>query len=278
MNIGYLKKYKPITPSMRHTVLVNKSNLNRTHLSFLATTTKNTAGRNHSGKITVRHRAGYTKKKYRYIDFYYNQVNIPGRILTIEYDPQRSAFINLVRYDNGYLAYKIYTHTMKINETICTTRNVRFDVGYSSELKYIPEGSLVHNVELRPDKGGNLIRAAGIYGILLSKKNGVATIKLPSKQFKEVSWFCKATIGMTSNIYHRDQVIGKAGRAAWLGKRPSVRGVAMNPVDHPHGGGEGKRSNKKEVFNYTGRITRGRKTARKYKYKHLTQKSNRIYL
>lgn len=278
MNIGILKKYKPITPSMRHAILVNKSYLLRSNLKFLSTNYQPSAGRNHTGKITVRHLVGFTKKRFRYIDFYYNQYNIPAKVLSIEYDPQRSAFINLLSYDNGYMAYKLSTHKIEVGQTLCVTRNVRFDIGYSSELKYIPEGSLIHNIELRPDRGGSLVRAAGIYAILLSKKNGVATLKLPSKELKEVSWYCKATIGIVSNIYHRDQVLGKAGRSVRLGRKPVVRGVAMNPVDHPHGGGEGKRSNKKEVFNYTGRIIRGRKTRRSYQFKHIVNKKNRIYL
>lgn len=278
MNIGNLKKFKPITPSMRHTVLINKNNLIRTKITCLCKKHHTNAGRNHSGKITVRHKISYTKKKHRLIDFYYNQYNIPGTIMSIEYDPLRSAFINLIRYDNGFYTYKINTEGVHIGDIIYTTRNVRFDTGYSSELRYLPEGSLIHNVELRPDRGASLIRSAGIYGLLLSKSNGIATVKLPSKEIKELSLYCKATIGIVSNIYHRDQVVGKAGRSVRLGKRPSVRGVAMNPVDHPHGGGEGKRSNKKEVFNYTGHCIRGTKTSRKYKYKHIVSKMNKIYL
>lgn len=278
MKIGKLKKFKPITPSLRHTILIDRSNMLRSKFKFLNINYKNKAGRNNTGKITVRHRVGFVKKKYRHIDFYYNQSNIPAKVISIEYDPQRSAFISLVRYINGYLAYKINTHNIYPGDYVCTTKNVRFDNGYSSELKYIPEGSFVHNVELRPDKGSCMVRSAGIYAILLSKKDGVATIKLPSKELKDLSWNCKATIGIVSNLHHRDRVIGKAGRSLYMGKRPSVRGVAMNPVDHPHGGGEGKKSNKKEVFNYTGHKIRGKKTARKFKFKHLVNKSNRIHL
>lgn len=277
-NIGTLKKYKPITPSMRHTVLVDKSKLDRTISKFLTTDYRSASGRNNTGAITVRHRASYTKRKYRYIDHYYTQSNIPGKVRSIEYDPMRSAFISLIQYDNGFYTYKLNTHLVRIGQVVKTTPDVRFEAGQSSELKYIPEGSLIHSIELRPDRGASIARSAGMYAMLLSKSGDRATIKLPSKQIKEVSIYCKATIGTVSNIYHRDQVLGKAGRSIRLGKRPKVRGVAMNPVDHPHGGGEGKRSNKKEVFNYTGRVTRGTKTSRPHKHKHTVNKINKIYL
>lgn len=278
IQIGALKKYKPITPSMRHTVLVDKSKLERTISKFLTTDYRNNSGRNNTGSITVRHKGSYTKRKYRLVDHHYNQYNVPGEVRSIEYDPMRSAFISLIQYDNGLYTYKLNTHLVKVGQVISTTPNVRFEAGQSSELRYIPEGSLIHSIELRPDRGASIARSAGMYGMLLSKSGDRATIKLPSKQIKEVSIYCKATIGTVSNIYHRDQVLGKAGRSIRLGRRPKVRGVAMNPVDHPHGGGEGKRSNKKEVFNYTGHVTRGTKTSRSYKHKHIVSKINKIYL
>lgn len=273
-----LKKYKPITPSMRHTILIDKNSLDKTNIKFLSINYKASAGRNNTGSITVRGRGSYTKRKYRLIDHHYSNINVPGKVYSVEHDPQRSAFISLIHYDNGLYSYKLATHNIKVGQVICLTPNVRFDVGFSSEIKYIPEGSLIHSIELRPDRGACLVRSAGMNAILLSKSNTKATIKLPSKQIKEISIYCKATIGTVSNIYHRDQILGKAGRSIRLGRKPKVRGVAMNPVDHPHGGGEGKRSNKKEVFNYTGRIIRGSKTSRPNKLKHVVHKINKIYI
>lgn len=260
MTIGSLKKYRPITASLRHTIRINTKFLDRTNLKWMTNPHRSNAGRNTTGSITVRRKGGGSKKKFRIVDYSYSQMNIPGLIQTIEYDPIRTAFLSLINYDNGLCIYKIATHNVKQGSSTITSKNVRFEHGNSSELRYLPEGSLIHSVELRPDRGASLARAAGTYAILLTKVNNIATLKLPSKTIVDVSLDTRATVGVVSNIYHRDTVIGKAGRSRLLGKRPKVRGVAMNPIDHPHGGGEGKRSNKKEVFNYTGKVVRGRRT------------------
>lgn len=269
--------YKPITPSLRHTILVDKSQLNKTYNNRQLTSPyKGDVGRNSKGLILIRHKINATKKKYRLLDYYYNQIEIPGFILSVEYDPMRSSYINLVRYDNGFVTYKLNTYGIGKGDSIKTTKHVRFDNGYSSELKFIPEGSYVHNLELRPDRGGSIARSAGTHCTLLTKNNKYAIIKLPSKKIIHLNIHCKATLGITSNILHRDQHLGKAGRSLKLGKRPTVRGVAMNPIDHPHGGGEGKKSNKKESYNFTGRVIKGMRTQRKYKHKIQVNKLNKI--
>lgn len=278
MTIGSIKKYRPITASLRHTIRINTSGLDICRYKYLLNPYKKHAGRNFTGKLLVRHRGGCVKRQYRQLDYNYNLINIPGRIETIEYDPVRTAFVSLILYDNGLCTYKITTHNTKQGDPIILSKKIRFDLGSSNELRYLPEGSLIHNIEHRPDRGSSIARSAGTYGILLSKLNNVATIRLPSKQIKEFSLDCRATVGMVSNIYHRDTIIGKAGRSRLLGKRPTVRGVAMNPIDHPHGGGEGKRSNKKEVYNYTGRVIRGRSTSNKLKYKTKVRRLHRINL
>jgi large subunit ribosomal protein L2 len=277
--IGNLINYKPITPSLRHTILVNKKNLGKTKFIPLLKKYSYKSGRNSEGHITIRHRGGYTKRIYRLINYYYDTINVPGTVISIEYDPNRSAFINLIQYDNGYYSFKIATHLVKVQSTVITSHNHKKQaLGSSSELKYIPEGSLIHSIELRPDRGGILARSAGTYGLILNKARQHIAIKLPSKEIKFLSPYCKATIGIVSNVHHKEEQLGKAGRSRRKGRRPSVRGVAMNPVDHPHGGGEGKKSKKKEILNYTGKQRRGRKTSRKYKHTYIVNKNNHIYL
>nr|YP_009370812.1 ribosomal protein L12 [Pharyngomonas kirbyi]ARO47978.1 ribosomal protein L12 [Pharyngomonas kirbyi] len=276
MNLGQIKSYKPITPSMRHVKTVNLSNLDRTEINFLSKPYKQSSGRNNKGRITVKGRGGGPKKNNKLIDFHYNQVGVPGIVVSVEFDCNRSSFINLIRYDNGFLSYRLNAHGIYAGDKFIITKNIRFDNGFSSELKFIPEGSYIYNVELRPDRGGSIARAAGVKSILLSKDRNKATLKLPSKEIIELSCNCKATIGVVSNIYHRDRSTGNFGKAKKKGRRPSVRGVAKNPIDHPHGGGEGKKSKRKDVVNFKGRLKRGQKTSRLYKHTILTNKINKI--
>lgn len=260
---SFLKTFKPITPSLRHTCILNtrKLNLLKTKLPFkLNYNKKHSAGRNNQGRITVRHQGNLVKTNYKLIDFKYSILNIPGVIKTLEYNLHRSAFISLVQYANGVLLYQLAHLETKINDTIMFSLKTRFEKGNASILKYLPEGINIFNLEKNPGEGATYIRSGGTYGIILSKlSNGFVTVKLPSKKTLLFSQYCKATVGIVSNIENRDQILGKAGRSRWYGIRPTVRGVAMNPVDHPHGGGEGKKSKKRQNYNYTGYYYKGKK-------------------
>ena len=260
---SFLKTFKPITPSLRHTCILNTRKLNilKTKLPFKLNYNKtHAAGRNNQGRITVRHQGNLVKTNYKLIDFKYSILNIPGTVKTLEYNLHRSAFICLVQYSNGVLLYQLAHLETKVNDTIMFSLKTRFEKGNASILKYLPEGINIFNLEKNPGEGAIYIRSGGTYGIILSKlSNGFVTVKLPSKKTLLFSQYCKATVGIVSNIENRDQILGKAGRSRWYGIRPTVRGVAMNPVDHPHGGGEGKKSKKRQNYNYTGYYYKGKK-------------------
>lgn len=260
---SFLKTFKPITPSLRHTCILNTRKLNilTTKVRFkLHYIKSHSAGRNNQGRITVRHHGNLIKSNYKYIDFKYSILNIPGYIKTLEYNIHRSSFISLVQYANGVLVYQLAHNEVQLNDQIRFSLTTRFEKGSSSILKSLPEGINIFNLEKNPGSGAIYIRSAGTYGIILSKlSNGFVTIKLPSKKILLFSQYCKATVGIVSNIENRDQILGKAGRSRWYGIRPTVRGVAMNPVDHPHGGGEGKKSKKRQNYNYTGYYYKGKK-------------------
>ena len=238
-----LKKYKPTTPGQRHKIVTTFDDItcSKPERSLLFPVMK-TGGRNNSGKITVRQRGGGHKRRLRLIDFLRDKENIPATVKTIEYDPNRSARIALVAYADGEKRYIIAPAGLKVGQKIASGRGVSPDVGNTLYLSDIPLGTIVHNIELRPGEGASMARSAGAYAQLLSRAGKYANLKLPSGEIRMVLVTCKATIGSVSNPDHSNEQSGKAGRSRWFGRRPRTRGVAMNPVDHPMGGGEGRAS------------------------------------
>lgn len=233
--------YKPTTASRRNMSVTDYSVLSKVapEKSLLAPTS-NRSGRNSYGRITVRHRGGANRKKYRIIDFKRQKVDAPANVLSIEYDPNRSAFIALVQYEDGEKRYIIAPNGLKTGDVVVSGATADIKPGNALPLGSIPTGTLIHNVELYPGKGAQLARAAGNTAQLMAKENGMALLRLPSGELRNVPVNCMATIGQVSNIDHENVKIGKAGRKRHMGFRPTVRGSAMNPNDHPHGGGEGK--------------------------------------
>jgi len=201
---------------------------------------KKTAGRNSYGRITVRHRGGGNKIKYRIIDFKRNKLDVPAKVMTLEYDPNRSAFIALIQYEDGVKSYIIAPNGLKVGDTVISSASADIKPGNTLPISNIPVGTIIHNIELAPGKGAQLVRSAGNSAQLMAKEGKYAQVRLPSGEVRMVLTVCKATIGQVSNIDHENVSIGKAGRKRHLGWRPTVRGVVMNPCDHPHGGGEGK--------------------------------------
>ena len=233
--------FKPTTPSRRNMSVTDYSGLSKVapEKSLLAPTS-NKSGRNNNGRITVRHRGGANRKKYRIIDFKRRKFDAPGTVLTLEYDPNRSAFIALVQYEDGEKRYIIAPNGLKVGDVVVSGTTADIKPGNALPLENIPVGTFIHNVELYPGKGAQLARAAGNMAQLMARENGMALLRLPSGELRNVAVNCMATIGQVSNIDHENVKIGKAGRKRHMGWRPSVRGSAMNPNDHPHGGGEGK--------------------------------------
>ncbi len=261
-----VKKYNPITPGTRFRVgnTFSEVTTDRPEKS-LVSSTKRTGGRNHDGKMTMRNRGGGHKKKYRVIDFNRDKDGIPGTIKSIEYDPNRTAFIALVFYVDGEKRYIIAPDGLKVGDTVESGKGVAPNTGNALLLSEIPLGATIHAIEMNPGKGAALARSAGTYGQLMGREGKYAIIKLPSGEVRRILLTCKATIGATSNPDHGLQVLGKAGRKRWLGRRPRVRGVAMNPVDHPMGGGEGKASGG-HPQSRTGIMAKGQKTRNKKKH------------
>lgn len=233
--------YKPTSAARRNMSVTDYSSLSKKgpEKSLLASL-KHKAGRNSYGRITVRHRGGGNRTKYRIIDFKRQKHDMAATVQTIEYDPNRSAFIALVRYEDGEKRYIIAPHGLKVGDVVYSGANADIKSGNALPLKNIPVGTFVHNVELYAGKGAQLARSAGIMAQLMAKENGMALLRLPSGELRNVSENCMATIGQVSNIDHENVKIGKAGRKRHMGWRPTVRGSVMNPNDHPHGGGEGK--------------------------------------
>jgi large subunit ribosomal protein L2 len=224
------------------------------------------AGRNNQGRITTRHRGGGHKRKYRLIDFKRNKDGIPGKVATIEYDPNRSAHIALINYVDGEKRYIIAPHGLKVGMTIMSGPDADIRVGNALPLRNIPVGTVIHNIELKPGRGGQLVRAAGASAQLLGKEGDYAIVRLTSGETRMIHLDCRATIGQVGNLDHELITVGKAGRSRWLGRRPTVRGSVMNPVDHPHGGGEGKAPiGRKSPVTPWGKPTLGFKTRKKNK-------------
>ncbi len=238
-----VRKLKPVTPGQRHRVVntFEEITTNKPEKSLLQCL-KSTGGRNNVGKMTVRYRGGGHKRQYRIIDFKRDKENMPAIVKTIEYDPNRSAFIALVVYADGEKRYIVAPHGLKVGQTVVSGKGISPEIGNCLYLSEIPLGSIIHNIELQPGRGASMARSAGTYAQLLSRDGKYAVLKLPSGETRLVLTTCKATIGAVSNPDHGLVTSGKAGRERWLGRRPRNRGVSMNPVDHPMGGGEGRAS------------------------------------
>ena len=236
-----IKHYKPTTPGRRGMTVLDYSELSKVapEKSLLVSIKKN-AGRNSYGRITVRHRGGGNRKKYRIIDFKRERFDCPATVQTLEYDPNRSAFIALVKYEDGEKRYIIAPIGLKVGDVVVSGAAADIKIGNALPLANIPVGTFIHNVELYPGKGAQLARAAGNMAQLMAKENGMALLRLPSGELRNVPEGCMATVGQVSNPEHENVNIGKAGRKRHMGWRPTVRGSVMNPCDHPHGGGEGK--------------------------------------
>jgi len=238
-----LKSYKPYTPTMRFRTVSSFAEIttDKPEKSLLEPLSKS-GGRNNLGRVTAYHRGGGHKRAYRRIDFKRNKYDIPARVATIEYDPNRSARIALLHYADGEKRYIIAPDGLTVGTTLVSGEEVEIRVGNSMPLSRVPLGSVVHNVEMRPGKGGQIARSAGSYVQLAAKEGEFAHLKLPSGEVRLVKLKCFATLGQVGNLDHEAIILGKAGRSRWLGRRPNVRGVVMNPVDHPMGGGEGRSS------------------------------------
>jgi len=236
-----LKRFKPYTPGRRFMIISDFSDITKSEPEkSLLKPLKKTGGRNHHGRVTVRHIGGGHKRRYRIIDFKRDKFDIPAKVLAIEYDPNRSARIALLMYVDGERRYILAPKGLQVGDTVMSGPNAEIKVGNALPLEKIPDGTIIHNIELKPGKGGQLARSAGTYAQLMAKEGSYALLRLPSGELRRVHVKCLATIGMIGNEDHINEVDGKAGRVRWKGIRPTVRGIAMNPVDHPHGGGEGR--------------------------------------
>ena len=256
-----LKQYRPITPSLRQLVIVDRSELYKGKpVKALTEGLTKSGGRNNTGRITARRMGGGHKRVYRLVDFKRRKFDVPATVERLEYDPNRTAFIALIKYADGTLSYILAPQRLKVGDTVIAGERADVKPGNAMPLKNVPVGSIVHNVELKPGKGGQLARSAGTYLQLVGRDSGYAQLKLPSGEVRVVRGECMATIGAVSNPDQMNTNLGKAGRNRWLGQRPAVRGVAMNPIDHPHGGGEGRTSGGRHPVTPWGKPTKGKKT------------------
>jgi large subunit ribosomal protein L2 len=258
-----LKTFKPTSPGRRSLVLVDRSDLytGRPEKTLVEGLRKK-GGRNNTGRITARRRGGGAKRLYRQIDFKRRKFDVPATVERLEYDPNRTAFIALLKYEDGEIAYILAPQRLSVGDTILAGERVEVRPGNAMPLKAMPVGTIVHNVELKPLKGGQVARSAGSYAQLVGRDAGYAQVRLMSGELRMVHQDCMATVGAVSNPDHMNINLGKAGRTRHMGKRPAVRGVAMNPVDHPHGGGEGRTSGGRHPVTPWGKPTKGRKTRR----------------
>ena len=256
-----LKKFNPTSPGRRQLVLVDRSDLHKGRpVKALTEGKTKKGGRNNKGRITARRIGGGAKQLYRKVDFKRNKFDMPAKVERLEYDPNRTAFIALIKYEDGELAYIIAPQRLAVGDTVISSASADIKPGNTLPLKNIPVGTIIHNIELKPKKGAQMVRAAGAYAQLVGRDGGYAQIKLTSGELRMVLDSCLATVGAVSNPDNMNQNLGKAGRKRHKGKRPSVRGVVMNPFDHPHGGGEGKSSGGRHPVTPWGKKTRGPKT------------------
>ena len=261
-----LKKFKPTTPGQRHKIAVDMSDITASKPEkSLVSSMKKSGGRNNDGRMTMRYLGGGHKQKYRIIDFKRDKFDIPATVKTIEYDPNRTANIALLFYADGEKRYIIAPTGLKVGDVILSGKSATPNIGHAMYLSDVPLGTVVHNIELKPGKGGSISRGAGTYGQLNARDGRYAIVKMPSGETRLILVTCLATIGSVSNAEHNLEVSGKAGRSRWLGRRPRVRGVVMNPVDHPMGGGEG-RSSGGHPRSRNGMPAKGFKTRPKTKY------------
>lgn len=256
-----LKHFNPVTPSLRGTVLIDRKELWKGKPVKTLTEGKNkTGGRNNNGRITSRFIGGGHKQSYRFIDFKRRKFDMPATVERLEYDPNRTAFIALIKYEDGELSYILAPQRLKVGDVVVAGKRVDVKPGNAMPLAAIPVGTIVHNIELKEGAGGKLVRSAGTYAQLVGKDAGYAQIKLQSNELRLVRGECMATVGAVSNPDNMNQHFGKAGRTRWQGRRPHNRGVVMNPVDHPHGGGEGRTSGGRHPVTPWGKPTKGYKT------------------
>jgi large subunit ribosomal protein L2 len=256
-----LKQFKPVTPSLRGTVLIDRSELHKGKpVKGLTEGKSHSGGRNNHGRTTSFFRGGGHKQSYRLVDFKRRKFDVPATVERLEYDPNRTAFIALIKYQDGELSYIIAPQRLKAGDMVVAGTKVDIKPGNAMPLAAIPVGTIIHNIELKQGAGGKMSRAAGTYAQLVGKDAGYAQIKLQSGELRVVRAECMATVGAVSNADNMNQHIGKAGRNRWLGRRPHNRGVVMNPVDHPHGGGEGRTSGGRHPVTPWGKPTKGAKT------------------
>ncbi len=259
-----LKSYNPTTPGQRGLVLVDRSHLWKGRpVKSLTEGLSSTGGRNNAGRMTVRHRGGGAKRLYRKIDFRRSKTDMPARVERLEYDPNRSAFIALLRYEDGELSYIVAPQRLAVGDQVISSDRADIKPGNAMPFSRMPVGTIVHNVEMKPGKGGQLARAAGAYAQFLGRDGGYAQLRLSSGEVRMVRQECRATVGAVSNPDNSNINLGKAGRSRYRGRRPTVRGVVMNPVDHPHGGGEGKSSGGRHPVTPWGKPTKGMRTRRR---------------
>jgi large subunit ribosomal protein L2 len=259
-----IKTYRPVTSSLRHKTGLTFEELT-THEPHkpLVQSLKKSGGRNSRGRIAIRHRGGGHKRLYRIIDFKRDKIDVPGTVETIEYDPNRSAFISLIKYRDGERRYILSPENLQVGQKVISAdRQVDILPGNAMPLRYIPLGTIIHNVEMRKAKGGQMAKAAGSGAQVLAKEGDYAQLRMPSSEIRKIHLDCRATIGQVGNVNHQNISIGKAGRTRWKGIRPHVRGSAMNPIDHPHGGGEGKSKGGRDPVSPWGQPTKGYKTRR----------------
>src|SRR5258708_5377372 len=252
---------KPTTPSQRQLVIVDRSELGKGEpVKALTEGKREKGGRNNHGRVTVRYRGGGHKRRYRVIDFKRTKHDLSAEVVRLEYDPNSSGFIALVKYEDGELAYILAPQRLKAGDKVVSGEKVDVKPGNAMPMRSMPVGTIIHNVEMKVGKGGQIARSAGTYAQLVGRDAGYALLRLSSGEVRMVRAECRATIGAVSNPDRQNIVIGKAGRNRWLGKKPSVRGVAMNPIDHPHGGGEGRTSGRRHPGTPWGKPTKGKKT------------------
>jgi len=256
-----LKHFKPTTPSRRQLVLVDRSGLWKGKpVKALTEGLTKTGGRNNTGRVTVWSRGGGHKRRYRVVDFKRRKFDVPATVERLEYDPNRSAFIALLRYEDGELSYILAPQRLAVGARVISGERADIVPGNAMPMANIPVGTIIHNIEMKPGKGGQIARSAGTYAQLVGKDAGYALLRLGSGEQRMVRAECMATIGAVSNPDHQNINLGKAGRKRWMGRRPVVRGVAMNPVDHPHGGGEGRSSGGRHPVTPWGKPTKGKRT------------------
>ncbi len=261
-----IKRYKPITPSLRFTRLPDFAEITKTQPEkSLTVCLRRTGGRNAYGRMTARHRGGGHRRTYRIIDFKRDKDGIEARVIAIEYDPNRSARIVLLEYADGERRYILAPGDLNVGDSVMSGEDAPPKVGNCMPLSRIPLGMTVHNIEMRRNRGGILVRSAGLGATLMSREGKFAHVRLPSGEVRLIPVLCRATIGQVGNSEHESVSLGKAGRSRWLGRRPKVRGVAMNPVDHPMGGGEGKSSGGRHPCSPWGKLSKGGKTRKRSK-------------